>query len=145
MIKCGATLPSSSFYYFKKEYILRIHKILIDAKGGSDAILNEERLESSIECVKQTFDGKPLFDNHISIANAYNFYFSKNHPFVDGNKRIGAFLALEYLKLYGIVNDIDEHKFEMYCWAIARGCFDREQAEICLKRLIVNYSIDVHR
>ena len=57
--------------------------------GGLDSILNN---------IEQTFGGEPLYKTSEEKA-AYLLYFViKDHPFTDGNKRIGSFMFLLYLK-----------------------------------------------
>ena len=56
-------------------------------------------LEGILNNIEQTFDGIPLYDSAISKAAHLLYFIIKDHPFTDGNKRIGSFLFILYLKL----------------------------------------------
>jgi prophage maintenance system killer protein len=47
--------------------------------------------------LEQTFGGEPLYPNVPARAANLLYFVIKNHPFVDGNKRIGSLLFLHYL------------------------------------------------
>ena len=56
-----------------------------------------EQLAAILGAIEQTFDGRPLYPS-VQLRAANLLYFViKDHPFSDGNKRIGALLFLEYL------------------------------------------------
>ncbi len=53
--------------------------------------------------IGQTFDGQPLYPT-VQVRAAHLLYFIiKDHPFSDGNKRIGSLLFLEYLRRNGLL------------------------------------------
>ena len=58
------------------------------AFGGSDGLRDEGLLESAVAAPQATFGGTSPFADLIEIAAAYLFYLCRNHPFVDGNKRV---------------------------------------------------------
>lgn len=55
-------------------------------------------LDSSLGAIEQTFGGEPLYPTINSRAAHLLYFIIKNHPFTDGNKRIGSFLFLLYLE-----------------------------------------------
>ena len=60
-------------------------------------IERNDELKGILQSVYQFFDGQPLYSS-IEEKAAYLLYFIiKNHPFADGNKKIGAFLFLRFL------------------------------------------------
>jgi len=68
--------------------------------GNDSALFGVEKdnsLESSIGAIYQTFGGKPLYPTIEEKAANLLYFIVKNHPFVDGNKRIGAALFLHFL------------------------------------------------
>ena len=68
---------------------LRIHEILIERFGGIKGVRDLELLKSSLNRPLQTFDGKELYPTITEKAAALLESLIKNHPFHDGNKRIG--------------------------------------------------------
>lgn len=71
-----------------KEQILMLHSQLIEATGGSDGIRDEGMLESAISNPFQTFGGKELYPSIQAKAAQLCYGLVKNHPMIDGNKRI---------------------------------------------------------
>ncbi len=84
------------------EQIIRLHNALIEATGGLDGIRDLNLLESALASPMQTFDSEELFPSVTDKAARLAYGLTKNHPFVDGNKRIGAHAMLVVLKLNGI-------------------------------------------
>lgn len=84
-----------------KKQILFLHKSLIDEFGGEYGIRDENLLELSINSPFQTFDKKDLYAGEVRKIVHLSFSLIKNHPFLDGNKRIGAHVLLVMLELNG--------------------------------------------
>ena len=79
--------------------IIEIHDYQIDVFGGSDGLRSQEMLESAIGIPSSTFGGAYLHPTVPDMAAAYLFHLVENHPFVDGNKRVGTRSALVFLEL----------------------------------------------
>lgn len=75
---------------FSKEEIILIHQFLVEQYGGDDNIRDQELLDLSINSPYQTFDGEYLYEGIVKKAVHLCYSLVMNHPFVDGNKRIGA-------------------------------------------------------
>ena len=80
--------------FIPKKVILYFHEQLIQIYGGSPGIRDENLLDSAIQQPKSSFDGDYLHNNIFEIASAYGFHLCKNHPFIDGNKRV-ALVAMD--------------------------------------------------
>jgi len=63
----------------------------------------DESLKGSLGAIYQTFDGKELYPSIEEKAAHLLYFVTKNHSFVDGNKRIAAFLFIWYLDINGIL------------------------------------------
>ena len=85
-----------------KPQILRLHEQLVAATGGSDGLRDEGMLDSALSAPFQTFGGEDVYPSLQQKAARLCFGLIKNHPFVDGNKRIGAHAMLVFLALNGI-------------------------------------------
>lgn len=85
-----------------KHQILLIHDQLIDETGGSSGLRDEGMLDSALNSPFQTFGGEDVYPSLQQKAARLCFGLVKNHPFVDGNKRIGAHAMLVFLALNGI-------------------------------------------
>ena len=85
-----------------KPQILLLHEQLIAETGGSSGLRDEGILDSALNTPFQTFAGKDVYPSLQQKAARLCFGLVKNHPFVDGNKRIGAHVMLVFLALNGI-------------------------------------------
>lgn len=85
-----------------KSQILLIHKQLIAETGGSSSLRDEGMLDSALNAPFQTFGGEDVYPSLQQKAARLCFGLVKNHPFVDGNKRIGAHAMLVFLALNGV-------------------------------------------
>lgn len=104
-----------------KRQILLLHSALIEAFGGSDGVRDDGLLESALAAPFQTFDGEPIYPSVQSKAAQLGFGLIRNHPFVDGNKRIGAHAMLVFLELNGIVLRYDQQELIDIILAVASG------------------------
>lgn len=85
-----------------KHQILLIHDQLIAETGGSSGLRDEGMLDSALNAPFQSFGGEDMYPSLQQKAARLCFGLVKNHPFVDGNKRIGAHAMLVFLALNGI-------------------------------------------
>ena len=85
-----------------KSQILLIHDQLIAETGGSSGLRDEGMLDSALNAPFQTFGGKDVYPSLQQKAARLCFGLVKNHPFVDGNKRIGVHAMLVFLTLNGV-------------------------------------------
>ena len=82
-----------------KEQILLLHSQLIEGFGGSSDIRDNALLDSAINTPFQTYDSEELYPTLLDKASRLCFGLVKNHPFVDGNKRIGTHAMLVFLAI----------------------------------------------
>src|SRR5690606_17241660 len=69
--------------------------------GGSSGLRDRGLLESALAQPRQQFGGQFAHEYPFGMAAAYAYYLSKNHPFVDGNKRAALLCAGGFLRLNG--------------------------------------------
>ena len=85
-----------------KAQVIMIHEQLIKETGGASGLRDEGLLESALNTPFQTFGGEDVYPSLQQKAARLCLGLVKNHPFVDGNKRIGAHAMLVFLALNGI-------------------------------------------
>ncbi|MHB1463722.1 MAG: RhuM family protein [Thermoleophilia bacterium] len=81
-------------------------RIVLYERGEATDIFGQERgdhLGAILGALEQTFDGQPLYPTAQARAANLLYLVIKDHPFVDGNKRIGTLLFLEYLRRNGLL------------------------------------------
>jgi len=86
----------------KKDEILFMHRLIIQESGGSHGVRDEGLLESAIYMPYMTFDGADLYPLLEDKAARLCYGLVKNHPFIDGNKRIGAIAMRAFLSANGV-------------------------------------------
>ena len=79
--------------------ILESHLNQIDTYGGCHGIRDIGLLESAIAQPEASFGGQYLHADIFEMAAAYLYHLVMNHPFVDGNKRVGLEAALIFLEI----------------------------------------------
>lgn len=84
-----------------KRQILLLHKSLVEEFGGLCGVGDENLLDLSLNSSYQTFLGEDLYKGNINKIVHLGFSLIKNHPFIDGNKRIGTHVLLVLLELNG--------------------------------------------
>src|SRR5262245_10674978 len=87
------------------EAVKAIHGEVLQAHGGSAGLRDEALLESAVGAPQATMMGNPIFSDPIEVAAAYLFYLCRNHPFVDGNKRVALATCLVFLSENGLLPD----------------------------------------
>ena len=107
--------------------VIRIHEILIENFGGSKGIRDRGLLASAISRPFQTFDKVDLYSNPVEKAAALIESVLINHPFVDGNKRIGYVLMRLLLMEFGVdIIATEEEKYD-FVIKIAEGKYHQTE------------------
>ncbi|MGP1564861.1 MAG: type II toxin-antitoxin system death-on-curing family toxin [Treponema sp.] len=122
--------------FFSDEQILQIHSSLITKTGGIDGIREYNLLDSSLKSIFQTFDGKELYPSILDKAAQLCYALIENHPFLDGNKRIGVHLTLIFLKINGIDLNYSQEELIDFVLKIASGKIKKDE----IKEWFVNHS-----
>ena len=84
-----------------KEQVILLHQRLIETTGGSAGILDEGMLESALSNPFQSFGDVELYPSIQAKAAQLCFGIVKNHPMIDGNKRLGTHVMLVFMALNG--------------------------------------------
>ena len=87
---------------FNDDKVKLLYKLLIEETGGSFGIRDENLLNSALNGIFQTFDGKDLYPTKEEKGAMLGYSLISNHAFVDGNKRIGVYVMLTFLEVNGI-------------------------------------------
>lgn len=121
---------------------LAIHAHQIARYGGALGIRDRGLLESALAMPAATFGGERLHPSLPEQGAAYLFHLVRNHPFVDGNKRVGLACSLAFLRLNGVrVRATDDDLVDIVT-GVAEGrrskadvaVFLRERAEPAARR-----------
>ena len=103
------------------------HKQVLDQFGGQDGLRDLGLLESALAQPKQMFGGQYLHEDLASMAAAYLYHITSNHPFFDGNKRAGFFSAFAFLELNSVSLAIPSRETELLVVGVASSKVSKEQ------------------
>lgn len=117
------------------EDVILIHKNQIELYGGAKDIRDHGLLESAINQPMATFDGISLHPSLFDKAAAYLYYLCKNHPFLDGNKRVALASSLVFLDINGYeILDPNEILYN-FVIGVAEGQYKLEEIKKILESL----------
>lgn len=123
-------------YFLPVDLVKQIHAAAIAQFGGSDGLRDEALLESAVAAPQATFGGQSVYGSLEEVAAAYLFYLCRNHPFVDGNKRVALGAALVFLRLNDIEPAPDGPEWEQLTLDVAGSKLDRDATTKRLRALI---------
>lgn len=107
------------------EEVLEIHRDEIERHGGTLGVRDNGLLESAVAAPQGGFGGHYLHSDLYEMAAAYLFHLVQNHPFLDGNKRVGAATTLVFLTMNGVETRITNQVLVDMVLAVAKGKVDK--------------------
>ena len=134
-----ASLPLD---YGRVKKAIEVFKSELIGRNEASNLFGNERsdgLQSILANIEQTFDGQALYSTVEERAATLLYFIIKDHPFSDGNKRIGCFIFLLYLKLQNISAEINENGLVVIALLIAESTPSHKGLLI---RLVVNLLIN---
>jgi death-on-curing protein len=122
--------------------VLELSRRVVQRSGGTVGVRDLGALESAVAQPRMGFGGHDLYPDLVAKAAALGFSLICNHPFVDGNKRIGH-AAMELCLLlhgFGIAAMVDEQ--ERVILQVASGQMSREEFTAWLRAHVVEEGAD---
>jgi death on curing protein len=101
--------------------LVAIHRDQIERYGGSLGVRDWGLLQSANAMPAATFGGQFLHTDLCEMAAAYLFHIVQNHPFIDGNIRVGAVAADVFLTLNGQQLVAPQDEYAELVLSVARG------------------------
>ncbi len=101
--------------------VLDIHMNQIENYGGTLGVRDVELLKSAIAMPQATYGDEYLHTDIFEMAAAYLFHLTQNHPFLDGNKRVGVATALVFLIINDFECQADEDELYQLVIGVASG------------------------
>ncbi len=101
IIKPSGTKDNKKITY--EDCINVISKLRFNSESNLFALERDEGLKEVIGTIYQSFDGKDLYPTIEEKAANFLYLITKNHAFIDGNKRIAATLFIYFLEFYNIL------------------------------------------
>jgi death on curing protein len=113
--------------------ILAIHSDQVREHGGSLGVRDKGLLESALDRPRNRFYYEPDSDP-AQLAAAYGIGIAKNHPFVDGNKRVAFQAMYVFLGVNGLTITADEEEVVRLVLALASGELNEEELVAWLRK-----------
>ncbi len=107
--------------YLTVKQVIEIHDNILQCFGGLSGIRDRNLLESAIENPKTCVFGQEMYPTVFDKAAAYLFSISRNHPFLDGNKRTAASTCLIFLRINRKQFEYDADDFVNFVLETAQG------------------------
>ena len=104
-----------------KDEVLQLHRMLINDTGGSHGLRDESLLESALNMPFSSFDSIDLFPTLLEKAARLALGLIGNHPFIDGNKRIGIMAMQIMLHMNGVNLSCDNDELVRLGLGIAKS------------------------
>ncbi len=129
--------------YLSMAEILLIHQDQLRRYGGDTGLLDSGLLSSALAMPAASFSRQNLHPGLWDKAAAYLFHLCQNHPFVDGNKRVGLAAALVFLDLNGVsIEDPDGQLYDLVI-SVTAGTAKKPEIAALLKGLSSDPSASV--
>jgi death-on-curing protein len=109
-----------------QELVLAVHQMLVAEHGGIPGIRDQALLDSALARPQQ----KATYESDTDIfelAAAYSYGLARNHPFVDGNKRIALTIAAVFLELNGFTLNAPEAEAVIMYQRLAAGELEEDE------------------
>ena len=107
--------------------VLDLYRQVMEQSGGAVGIRDLNALESAVAQPRMTFGGEELYPTVVGKASALGFSLVMNHPFVDGNKRIGHAAMETFLVLNGFEINASVDEQERVILQLAASELDRDE------------------
>jgi death on curing protein len=117
------------------EDVLTLHDDAIDFAGGSSGLRSIELLQGAIAQPEAGFAGGWANPFPFGMAAAYAYHLSRNHAFVDGNKRVGLSAAVVFLYLNGWELDDPAETLHPVMEDVAQGKLDKQALASIFEKL----------
>lgn len=120
--------------YLHYKQTLFLYQKIMEASGGTVGLRDEGLLRSALARPKMTFGGQDLYPTLFDKVAVLGESLIKNHPFVDGNKRL-AFEAMDIiLKMNGYKLTASEDEMYNFTLAIATNKMGKKDIAKWLER-----------
>ena len=120
------------WHWLEADDLVAMHGELVAEFGGPPGLCDRALLESAAARPKHlaTYERPTAFE----LAAAYAFGLARNHPFIDGNKRVALVAAFTFLELNGWEVQAEEAAAVLVFLDLAAGNLDEKQLAVWLER-----------
>jgi death on curing protein len=131
--------------YLTVSEVIEVHRRIIARHGGPLGLRDLAALESAVAQPAMTFGGEDLYPSIIDKAAVLGFAIIRNHPFIDGNKRVGHAMMEVFLVLNKLGINATVTEQEQVILQVAAGEMGRDRFVEWLGQHLSQGSPDDHR
>jgi death-on-curing protein len=113
--------------YLTLAEVLELHRRVMAQTGGLSGVRDLGGIEAALGQPRQTFTGRNLYPSLADKAAALGYALIRNHPFLDGNKRVGHAAMETFLLLNGHELDATVDDAERCILRVAAGEASRDE------------------
>ncbi len=113
--------------------VLALHADQVDRYGGALGIRDLALLESAIAAPTASYQEEFLHGSLYEMAAAYLFHLIKNHPFVDGNKRVALISTIVFLGFNDLLLTAEPDELTSLVIGVADGSVSKAEIAVFLK------------
>ena len=117
--------------------IIYAHELLIKSTGGINGVRDMGLLESAVASPFASYDGFMPYPTVKEQAGRLCYGIIKNHPFIDGNKRVGIMVMITFLEAHGIMLNCLNDDLVQLGLSVTDGTFDEKD----ILEFIINHKI----
>jgi death-on-curing protein len=107
---------------------------MIKEFGGMPGVADQGMLESAVAMPGAGIAGTFLHESLSAMAAAYLFHICKNHPFLDGNKRVAVVAAELFLNINGMRLKVSNEDLKDICLGVAAGEISKSEAVVFFEK-----------
>jgi death-on-curing protein len=113
-------------FYLTRKDIIQIHEDAILDSGGGNGMRDGAGIESAIAAPQTVYFGQEQYPSIAAKAAILCFELVTQHPFIDGNKRVGHSAMANFLYMNGHIIDADDDEQETIILRVAAGEMTKE-------------------
>jgi death-on-curing protein len=125
---------STDLKYVTPKDVIRTHDRIIEEFGGTGGVINAGAIDFITDSMLSRFNKEPLEESIIKKASLLLFELISQHPFIDGNKRIGFAVCEEFLNANGYSLQFMTEEAERLAFDIGKGAASKSSVEKWIKR-----------
>ena len=119
------------------EQVRKLHEKMLGATGGECGLRNLSSLESALNNAFATFGGRELYPSIEEKCANICYCLVNNHPFIDGNKRIGTYVMLVLLEYNSIILHFTQSDLIDLGLGIAEGRYIQDYIVSWIKQHVI--------
>lgn len=117
---------------------ITLHDRLITLYGGAPGLRDRALLQSALARPQQYYVHASDQTDMIKLSSLYTIGIIRNHPFVDGNKRLGFLMGVLFLEINGLSFIAPEEESAAIILALAASTLDEEGYLNFLRQFVIS-------